>query len=291
MPQYQIRILADRHESERIAGLLESAFAEEEVPISWFEMPETWAVEGWFFADSAEEVEARVRDELGADAFGAPMTVEAVDETTDWVSLSLQGLKPVIAGRFVVHGAHDRDRIPAGLISLEIEANQAFGTGHHPTTWGCLTALSRLLRRERFHSVFDLGTGSGVLAIAVAKDTRQPALASDIDPLSVRIANENAALNGVPGRVVALTAAGFDHPAIRTRSFDLIVANILAGPLKMLSPAFRHHTRPGAVVLLSGILSSQAAEVMAAFRAQGFVRERIIQKEGWSTLVLRRISH
>lgn len=291
MPQFKVRILAERDESERIAGLLEAAFADEEVPVSWFEMPEGWAVEGWFFGDDAEEVETRVRDELGADAFGAPMTVEAEDETVDWVSVSLKGLKPIVAGRFVVHGAHDRDHIPAGLVGLEIEANQAFGTGHHPTTWGCLVALSRLLRRERFHSVFDLGTGSGVLAIAVARDTRRFALASDIDELSVRIANENAVLNRVPGLVKAVTAAGFDHPQIRGRLYDLIIANILAGPLKTLSPAFRHHTRPGAAVVLSGILQSQAGEVLAAFRAQGFARERHIVKDGWSTLVLRRIAH
>lgn len=288
MPQYQVRLRAGREEAERIARLIETAF-EDEGPVSWFEDGADWAVEAWYFAEDAAEIEERVKDALGADGFGAPITVEAVPDV-DWVALSLAGLKPVVAGRFVVHGAHDRDHVPAGLIGLQIEANQAFGTGHHPTTWGCLVALSRLLRTRRFGAVLDLGSGSGVLAIAVAKDGRRPALASDIDPLAVAIAAENAAINGVGGLVRCVTAAGFDHPALRTRRFDLVVANILADPLKSLSPRFRARTVPGARAVLSGILTTQAPSVLAAFRAQGFVREREIRREGWSTLVLRRLA-
>lgn len=288
MPQFQIHIAADREEAERIARLLETAF-EDEGPVSWYEQPEGWAVDAWFFGDSAEEIEERVKDALGSDGFGAPLTVEAVPDDVDWVAMSLDGLKPVIAGRFVVHGAHDRGNIPAGLIGLQIEANQAFGTGHHPTTWGCLVALSRLLRTHRFRRPFDLGSGSGVLGIAIAKDVRLTVEISDIDPLAVEIALENAGINGVTNRVVGVTAAGFDHPRLRTGRFDLIVANILADPLKALSPQFRARTRPGAFIVLSGILSIQAPSVLAAFRAQGFVRERVIRREGWSTLVLRRI--
>lgn len=288
MQQFQVHIAADREESERIARLLEAAF-EDEGPVSWYEQPEGWAVDAWIFADAAEEVEARVKDVLGADGFGAPISVTAVPDDVDWVAMSLDGLKPVVAGRFVVHGAHDRDRIPAGLIGLLIEANQAFGTGHHPTTWGCLVALSRLLRTRRFRRPFDLGSGSGVLGIAIAKDTKLPVEISDIDPLAVEIARENAAINGVRHRIVAVTAAGFDHPRLKTGLFDLVVANILADPLKMLSPQFRARTRPGATIVLSGILTTQAPSVLAAFRAQGFAREREIRREGWSTLVMRRI--
>lgn len=288
MPQYQLRMLGAREESERIARLIEAAFEEEAVPVSWYEAAEGWAVDAWFMAESAEEVSDRVRDVLGSDAFGLPFEVTAVDPAVDWVQVSLEGLSPVVAGRFVVHGAHDRDGLPAGLIGLEIEANQAFGTGHHPTTWGCLVALTRLLRLRRPRSVLDLGTGSGVLAIAVAKAARRAVLASDLDPLSVRIARENAVLNGVGGLVDAVVAAGFDHAALRTRRFDLVVANILAGPLKDLAPAMRRRTVPGARVVLSGILSTQAPSVLAAYGAQGFRRERILAREGWSTLVLVR---
>jgi ribosomal protein L11 methyltransferase len=285
MQQYQVRILADAASAEAIADRLEAEFGEEG-PVSWFEHEGAWAVDGFFFAESAGEIEARVRAALGDDA-GLGFEVSEVPDDVDWVALSLEGLKPVVSGRFVVYGAHDRDKIPGGLIGLQIEANQAFGTGHHPTTWGCLTALSELLTRWRFDDAFDLGSGSGVLAIAIAKRTKRPVLASDIDPVAVDIAIENAGINGVGHLVTAVTCPGFDHAAIRGRSFDLVVANILAGPLKTLAPGFRRHARPGAAVVLSGILVSQAASVLAAFRAQGFVRERHIVREGWSTLVLK----
>ncbi len=288
MPQYKVRLLGEREETERISLLLEAAFEAEAAPVSWFELGGGWAVEAWLEGEEAAEAEHRVRDVLGADGFGAPLTVDAVDPDMDWVALSLAGLKPVVAGRFVVHGAHDRERIPAGLIGLQVEANQAFGTGHHPTTWGCLVALGRLLAVHRFDSMFDLGTGSGVLALALAKATRRPVLASDIDPLSVEITRENAAVNGVAGLVSAVEAAGFDHPAIRGRLFQLVVANILADPLKRLARDVRRQTVPGARVVLSGILSAQAPSVLAAYRAQDFVRERVVAREGWSTLVLAR---
>ena len=195
--------------------------------MSWYETDGGWAVDGFFFADDAEEIAGPARAALQGTVDIATITVEPVPEDVDWVAQSLEGLSPVIAGRFVVHGAHDRDRIPKGLIGLQIEANQAFGTGHHPTTWGCLTALTRLLAVYRFDSVFDLGTGSGVLAIGIALATKRPVLASDIDPLAVEIALENAGINGAANLVTAVTAAGFAHPAIVGRKFDLIVANIL----------------------------------------------------------------
>lgn len=287
MRQYQLHVpAANAAEAEMIAEAIESAFVEAG-PVSWYEVDGGWAVDGFFFAEAPEEIETPARAALDAAGFAAPVTVEAVPDDVDWVAQSLEGLKPVIAGRFVVHGAHDKDNIPKGLIGLQIEANQAFGTGHHPTTWGCLTALSRLLDVYRFESVFDLGTGSGVLAIGIALKTKRPVLSSDIDPIAVEITIENAAINRAAHLVTSVTAAGFAHPAIVGRKFDLIVANILADPLKMLSPQFRAHALPGAAIVLSGILRTQAESVMAAFRAQGFVRERHLVKEGWSTLVLR----
>lgn len=286
MQQYQVRIRADAAKAESLADRLEADFGEEG-PVSWYESDGAWEVDGYFFAESAADIEGRVRTSLGREIVGLDLVVEEVPENVDWVALSLEGLKPVVSGRFVVFGAHDRDRIPPGLIGLQIEANQAFGTGHHPTTWGCLTALSRLLTRWRFDAPFDLGSGSGVLAIAIAKKTKRPVLASDIDPIAVRIARENAEINEVGHLVTAVTAAGFAQAAIRGRSFDLIVANILAGPLKTLAPEFRRHSRVGTMVVLSGILASQAASVLAAFRACGFVRENVLVKEGWSTLVLK----
>lgn len=288
MPQYQVRINAEREESERVARLLQEAFEEEGVTVSWFESETGWTVDSWFFADDPVEVEARVRDVLGADGFGLPMEVFETPDL-DWVKLSLDGLKPVVAGRFVVHGAHDRHRLPAGAIGIEIEANQAFGTGHHPTTWGCLVALSRLMARRRFRSVLDLGTGSAVLAIAIARLGHTPVLASDNDPLSVEIAAENAALNGVGRLVHPVLSEGFDDPALRGNRYDLIVANILARPLITLAPAMRRESAPSAAVILSGILDTQAAAVLAAYRSCGFRRRTVLRKEGWSTLVLERM--
>lgn len=287
MRQYQLHVpAADAAHAETIAEAIEAAF-DEAGPVSWYEVDGGWAVDGFFFAEAPEEIGAPARAALSAAGITASVTVEAVPDDVDWVAQSLEGLSPVVAGRFVVHGAHDKDNISKGLIGLQIEANQAFGTGHHPTTWGCLTALSRLLEVYRFDSVFDLGTGSGVLAIGIALRTRRPVLASDIDPIAVDITIENAAINRAAHLVTAVTAAGFAHPAIVGRKFDLIVANILADPLKMLSPQFRAHALPGAAVVLSGILRTQAESVLAAFRAQGFVRERHLVKDGWSTLVLR----
>ncbi len=294
MPQIHARLIAGPAEAERIASLLETALGDE-VPVAWSEQGEPseigtdraaeWAVDVYFDDGDPGDIEARIRDILGSDAFGAPLTVEALPEI-DWVAESLKGLAPVVAGRFVVHGAHDRDHLPAGAIGLEIEANQAFGTGHHPTTWGCLVALSRLSRLRRFRSVLDLGTGSGVLAIAHAKLTGTRVLASDIDPVSTRIALENAALNGVGRLVEGVTAEGFRHPRLASGRFDLVLANILAGPLKSLAPEIRARAMPGAVVILSGLLANQAAEVDAAFRAQGFRRREAFVREGWATLVL-----
>ncbi|MBH0236701.1 50S ribosomal protein L11 methyltransferase [Methylobrevis albus] len=296
MPQIHARILAGQMEAERIARLLEEALGED-VPVAWSEQGEPaeigatddapWAVDAYFDDGDPDEIAARLRDILGADGFAAPMEVVALPDV-DWVKLSLDGLAPVVAGRFVVHGAHDRGRLPAGAIGLEIEANQAFGTGHHPTTWGCLVALSQALRRRRFASVLDLGTGSGVLAIGYAKLTRQPALASDIDPVSVRIAAENAALNGVGRLVAAVTAEGFAHPRLATGRFDLVLANILASPLKTLAPSVARRTTPGAVVILSGLLAAQAPAVDAAYRASGFRRRAAFVRDGWATLVLEK---
>lgn len=289
MRQYQLHISLDAARAESVADRLEAEFGEEG-PVSWFETPDGWAVDGWFFADDADAILSRARAAL-ANGFGdLSVSVEPVPDDVDWVAKSLEGLKPVVAGRFVVFGAHDRDHLPGGLVGIEIEANQAFGTGHHPTTWGCLTALTRLLAVYRFDGILDLGCGSAVLAIAIAKLAKSQVLATDIDPIAVKIARENAELNGVGSLVTALAASGFAHPSMAGRQFDLIVANILAGPLKMLAPQFRAHTRPGATIVLSGILESQAAWVLAAYRAAGFVRERHLIKEGWSTLVLRRVA-
>ena len=207
----------------------------------------------------------------------------------DWVAKSLEGLKPVRAGRFLVHGSHDRQARRIGDLAIEIEAGQAFGTGHHGTTSGCLEMIERIVRRDRPANALDLGTGSAVLAIAIAKCTAIPVLASDIDHVATRVASANIRSNGVAARVRAITATGFDHLAIAgSAPFDLIVANVLAGPLMKLAPAMARHTAPGGSVVLSGILPHQRWPVIAAYSAQRFRHVKTINLGGWITMQLMR---
>jgi ribosomal protein L11 methyltransferase len=208
-------------------------------------------------------------------------------EAKDWVKASLEDLVPVPAGRFVVHGSHDRARVPPNKLAIEIEAALAFGTGHHGTTRGCLLLLDHVLKSSRPARVLDLGTGTGVLAIAAAKALHRAVLASDIDPPSVRVADENAALNGVRDRVQVIRATGFAAPDFARRGpFDLVLANILANPLRQLAGPMARHLAPGARVILSGLLTHQAPAVIAAYRARGLVPLRHLRIEGWSSLLL-----
>jgi ribosomal protein L11 methyltransferase len=217
-------------------------------------------------------------------------SVEPIDPEVNWVAKSLEGLAPVTAGGFYVYGSHATDPVPAGLIAIRIDAAEAFGTGHHETTTGCLEAIERTLKRRKPRSPLDVGTGTGVLAIALAKRLHLPVVASDIDPVAVRTAAANARDNGVGKLVVALEAAGLDHRVIaRHAPYDLIVANILAGPLQALAPAMRRAAEPGATIILSGILNTQAPRVLAAYARAGMVlRQRLVRKD-WSTLMLERI--
>ncbi|WP_051630501.1 50S ribosomal protein L11 methyltransferase [Afifella pfennigii] len=283
---WRASLRAERTCLETLADRLEAAFAEEGAVVSLFEAPPGWQLD--LYWDGVGE--AALREAL-AGALGAQASGFAVEELaeTDWVGESLKGLPPVPAGRFLVHGAHDRDRLPAGRTAIEIDAGQAFGTGHHETTLGCLQVLDGLARRQSFCNALDLGTGTGLLAIALAKLTRMPVLASDIDPIAVRIAAENARLNRVGHLVEAIAATGLSHPRIRTSApFDLIIANILAGPLIALAPKMRRHLAPGGTALLSGILARQASRVVAAYRGQSFALEAEHRFGEWSVLVLVR---
>jgi len=218
--------------------------------------------------------------------------------TQDWVKVSLRGLQAVRAGRFLIHGAHDRARVPPNRIGIEIEAALAFGTGHHGTTRGCLLALDTLCKGlhkarpafsppKRRRRILDLGTGSGVLAIAAARALRHRLLATDIDAEAVRAARANARLNRAGAMVEVLRADGLASHRLRTAApFDLIFANILLRPLKRLAAPLIKITAPGARVILSGLLSSQANAAIAAYRPLAL--ERRIDIEGWTTLMLAR---
>jgi len=209
---------------------------------------------------------------------------------TDWVGASLAGLKPVAAGRFVIHGAHDRSRIASNRIGIEIEAALAFGTGHHGTTRGCLLALDRICKLrggKAARRILDLGTGSGVLAIAAARALRQRVLATDIDAEAVRAGRANAGLNRAAPLIDVVRADGVTSGSVRARApYDLIFANILLAPLQRLAVPLTRLAAPGARVVVSGLLSSQANAAIAAYHA--LVLERRIVLDGWTTLVMRR---
>lgn len=205
----------------------------------------------------------------------------------DWLALALSGLPPVRAGRFFVYGAHDAGRVPSNAVALRIEAGAAFGTGHHGTTRGCLLALDALRKARRFERVLDVGTGTGVLAIAAARAGVCTVLGADIDPDSVRIAVENAALNRVHARFVL--ADGLAHPAIAAAApYDLVFANILARPLVRLAPAITRALAPRGDLILSGLLRSQERHVRAAYLARGLRLVTGIRQDAWATLILRR---
>jgi ribosomal protein L11 methyltransferase len=213
-------------------------------------------------------------------------TIETLADA-DWLAMALSGLPPVRAGRFFVFGVHDRGRAPLNTVNLRIEAGAAFGTGHHGTTVGCLIAYDALRKRRRFDKVLDVGTGTGVLAIAAARTGSRVSVGTDIDRVSVRIARENAMVNSANGRFVH--ANGLAHRMVAASApYDLVFANILARPLTRLAQAIKHATRPGGAVILSGLLRSQARTVLAAYRSRGFRLERRLNRDAWTTLVVRR---
>ncbi len=280
---------ADETVAATLAAALEEAIAPEATAVGYTnESGDIWVVEAYYdFRPDPEILADLFRTAASRNGFPPPaVSVEPVEDR-DWVRESQERLHPLEAGRFVLYGSHDRDRRSPGKINLEINAGLAFGSGHHATTLGCLLALNDVSRKVRPQRVFDLGCGSGILAIAAAKQTRRMVLASDIDPVATQTTKTNAVLNGVAPLIRAVTAPGLGHREIRAlASFDLIFANILAGPLVELAPGLSRIVAPGGRVILSGLLNRQETRVFAAYRIQGFLIEKRIRIDGWSTLIL-----
>lgn len=282
------RLSADPASAQQIAQVLWETLDSERSAVALFESRDGWTVEILCDTDVDEHA---LRDLVASCAGAAPaaaLNFVSLSER-DWVAASLAGLAPVRAGRFIAHGVHDAARVPANAIGIRIEAALAFGTGHHGTTRGCLLALDRLLKSRRPRRILDIGTGSGVLAIAAAKALRVRVLASDIDAQAVRVARRNARANGVPALLALVRAPGVTEPRFRRHGpYDLVLANILAGPLRRLARPIARLTARNGRIVLSGLLPSQANAIVAAYRAQHVRLERRLDLDGWTTLVLAR---
>jgi ribosomal protein L11 methyltransferase len=281
--------IGDERTARRVVDLLNESLDEGQAAIAAFERSDgRWDVSA-HFAEPPDQASVRELVALAAGENIARHIAFDTVEAKDWVAASLEDLVPVHAGRFIVHGAHDRARVAPNKLGIEIEAALAFGTGHHGTTRGCLLLLGEVLRSCQPRRVLDLGTGTGVLAIAAAKALRRRVLASDIDPVSVLVARDNARLNGVGNLVEVICATGFSAPQFAIRGpFDLVLANILANPLRQMATPMAAHLAPSAFVILSGLLQHQARSVIASYRARGVILRRQLNIDGWSSLLMQR---
>ncbi len=290
-----MRLVCDEATARRAADAIVELLDPAETAAAAFEdeaspfRPRLWVLEIYLAPRiAAAQVRSLLAPVIGEDA-AAGMAVETVAEQ-DWVAKALDGLSPVRAGRFLVHGRHGRGHVGANDLALEIEAALAFGTGHHGTTRGCLLALDRVLKRRRPRRILDLGTGTGVLAMAAAMALKRGIACGDLDPVAVEAAAGNARLNGVAAWVRPVVAAGLRHPALRAGApYDLIFANILAKPLRRLAPSVAVRAASGADLILSGLLPADVAGILSTYGPQGFRLERRQELEGWATLMLRKV--
>ncbi|MGL4637128.1 MAG: 50S ribosomal protein L11 methyltransferase [Beijerinckiaceae bacterium] len=293
-PTHVMRLATDMATATRLAGQLGEMLDADENAVAAFESADEthWLLEVFFShpPDTAliKDLLRIVLGPVAGDKAAAAAQFETI-EPKDWIAASLDGLKPVRAGRFLVHGSHDRPAIRSNDIAIEIEAALAFGTGHHGTTHGCLLLLDRELKRNPPRKVLDVGTGTGVLAIAAARALKLRVVAGDIDPVSTDTSRQNALANGAGPYVRPVTAVGVQHPDIKSGApYDLILANILAKPLRMLAPSLVGVSTHDARLILSGLLPRDVAGVLTAYRGQGFSLFERLDLDGWVALVLKR---
>ena len=288
MGQIRLHYKSPKREAEKQYELLDHAFEDDAFPLAITEIDEANGIyEVSLYVDETQKnsILPRFAQVLGVDE--NKIEIELLPDI-DWVSHSLEGLGPVRAGRFFVHGSHDRDKVKPGDLAIEIDAGQAFGTGHHGTTVGCLELIADVMEHEKPQNALDLGTGSGILAIGIALIKPIRILATDIDPIAIKVAKENFALNGVAKTITAITATGLDDEEIKKRvPFDLIVANILANPLIELAPQMVPALKKGGSIVLSGILEEQHDRVVKAFEAAGAKYIKTLHHEGWVAIHLK----
>lgn len=276
--------------AEVIAAGLEAAESPQALAVTLFECGhDRIEVSAHYTSEPSRHLLIELIEAASCDGRLGTLRIETLPQK-NWVAEAESLRGPICAGRFLVHGRHDRGKVQAGRFTLEIDAGLAFGTAHHATTRGCLIALDRLAKRKHPRRVLDIGTGTGILAIAAARALNANVLASDMDPIAVAVAAENARTNGVQSRVIVIEADGLAHPALQRAKADLLFANILLRPLLDLAPDFARALDPGGICVLSGLLEPQARQVEARFRDLGFSLESRILLDGWGTLLLRRRS-
>lgn len=290
MSEIRLYVTTGEKQAYRILDLMGEAFEEDGHAVATTEIDEDkgiWEASVYMMADEEPDVRERLEALIASEYPGLKIEREVLPQI-DWIAKSLEGLKPVRAGRFLVHGAHDRDKVRVNDLAIEIEAGQAFGTGHHGTTAGCLEMIDAVMRARTVRNALDLGTGSGVLAIAMRKLRPVPVLATDIDPIATAVARENALKNGISSGIDFRTASGFHSTAFSENGpFDLIVANILARPLMKMAPKVAENLAAGGSVILSGILAEQRWKVLSAYNGAGLRHVRTIWRNGWVTIHLR----
>jgi ribosomal protein L11 methyltransferase len=277
-----------------------AALADE--PFAGFEPPPTLVAcetdDGWtlqlYCEDAPSPALLAVLRAMAPSSGAAPVVAALVE--TDWVTLSQAGLAPVDIGRFHVHTGEQRGRARPGQWPLRIDAGLAFGTGQHATTAGCIAVAARLAKRRGARDVLDVGTGSGLLAFAARRLNPTARLtAADLDPVAVRVARANARLNAVPlgqrrGELLLLVAPGVEHRSIGARApYDLVFANILAGPLVALAPSLAGVVARGGHLVLAGLLQPQARRVIAAYRARGLLLAWRAPPAEWPVLLFRKV--
>lgn len=286
--QIRLHYRTAKAKAEELYQKMDTAFEDDAYPLAITEIDEAKAIyEVSLYVEEDEKavVQTRLAQILGVNQ--DEIEIEVLPDI-DWVQHSLEGLNPVRAGRFFIHGSHDRDKVMPNDLAIEIEAGQAFGTGHHGTTVGCLELLAEVMANEKPQNALDLGTGSGILAIGMALIAPIRILATDIDPIAINVAKENFALNGVSDTITAITATGLDDNEITSRApFDLIVANILANPLIELAPQMVPAKAKNGSIVLSGILEEQHDRVVKAYQDQGAKYIKTLHHEGWVAIHLK----